>query len=88
MLQQLLCGSDVLLPVGLFLKLHINARLQYAKGIKFPYSVPAPLSSHSHLGLPCQEIAAVVSLLCRAGQKIFPSSEEMEQLAVTRSLES
>lgn len=80
MLQQLLCGNIVLLSVELFLKLHTNARLCYAKVIRFPYSVPAPPSSHSHLGLPCQEIAAVVSLLSTAGQKTFPFPEGKGQL--------
>lgn len=82
MLQQLLCDSIVLLPVELFLKPHTNARLCFAKGITFPYSVPAPSSSHSHLGLPRQDIAAVVSLLCRTSQKTFP--EGKQQLAVAK----
>ena len=82
MLQQLLCDSIVPLPVELFLKLHTNARLCYANGIRFPYSVPAPPSSHSHLDLPCQEIAAVASFLSRASQKTFPFLEGKGQLAV------
>jgi len=82
MLQQLLCDSIVLLPVELFSKLHTDARLCYGKGIRFPYSVPAPSLSHSCLHLPCQETEAVVSLLCRAGQKTFPFPEGKRQLAV------